>query len=314
MSGRKTLTYLAAVVCVLLLGKIAVDRFQSPPETPEEQTPVAADRPTPEFPVEYSLGTFDDRFGISKERFLQIAEEAKRIWEDAAGRRLFDLRPDGGMKLNLVFDWRQEKLIEAKEARAKIDEDGRTFDQLQADYNSRSADLDAARKRLDDDALAFKIRLDEYNARVTRWNAAMDHSDAEYSSLQSAKSEIEREQQELERRRNELNTQGDEFNKFGQKLSDLVQKHNLDIESFNGKYVQSRDFEKGLFDGSAINIYEFDKEDDLRLALVHEFGHAIGIGHVENPKSIMYPKLAVQDLSPIHLSGEDSTQLHSRIK
>jgi predicted Zn-dependent protease len=69
-----------------------------------------------------------------------------------------------------------------------------------------------------------------------------------------------------------------------------------------------------LYDGKAINIYEFDKEEDLKLALVHEFGHAIGLGHVDNPKAIMYRKLAVQDMNTIHLTSDDLNLLLAKVK
>ena len=314
MNFRRTVIYAGILVSLFLLIKIVSDRMGSGTIAEPERQAEAPEIATPDFPVDYSLGEFDERFGISKERFLQIAEEAKKIWEDAAGKRLFNLHPEGNLKINLIFDWRQERLIEAKKAKAKIDETGRSFDELQSDYTERSRQLDNSRRSFDDAAQTFKIHLDEYNARVARWNGSTDHTDAGYSALQAAGKEVEGEQHALEQKRTELNAQGEEFNKLGEKLTQLAQAHNVNVENFNGTYVQTRDFEKGLYDGKAINIYEFDKEDDLRLALVHEFGHAIGMGHVDNPKAIMYRKLAVQDISAIHLTSDDLNLLLSKVK
>ena len=314
MTAKKTLAYIGFVVSAFLLIKVLSDRTRTGSATEPEHLSEATEIATPDFPVAYSLGQFDERFGISKERFLQIAEEAKKVWEDAAGKPLFNLHPEGAMKINLIFDWRQEQLLGAKKAKAMIDETGRSFDQLQSDYDERSGLLDNSRRSFDETAQTYKIRLEEYNARVARWNESKDHTDSEYRALQSAGKEIEGEQNELEKKRSELNAQGEELNRFGEKLTELAQKHNLDVESFNGRYVQSRDFEKGLYDGKAINIYEFDREDDLKLALVHEFGHAIGMGHVENPKAIMYRKLAVQDLTAIRLTSDDLNLLLTKVK
>jgi hypothetical protein len=314
MSTRKTLAYVGMIISLLLLVKIYTDRGRRAPITDTETREERTEIPSPEFPVNYSLGQFDERFGISQERFLQIAEQAKKVWEDAAGKTLFELHQDGALKVNLIFDWRQERLLEAKKARANLDENGRSFDQIQADYDDRARTLDHYRRWFEESGQAFKIHLDEYNARVARWNESKEHTESERNALQSARKEIEEEQNALEKKRTDLNARGEEFNKLGEKMAELAGKHNLDVENFNGTYVQSREFEKGLFDGKAINIYEFEKEDDLKLALVHEFGHAIGLGHVDNPKAIMYRKLAVQDVGTIRLTSDDLNLLLARVK
>ena len=314
MSTKKALAYVGVLVSILLLVKIYTDRVRHVPATGTESGEERTEIPVPEFPVHYSLGQFDERFGISRERFLQLAEQAKKVWEDAAGKTLFEQHQDGTLKINLVFDWRQEHLLDAMKAKATIDEKGRSFDQLQADYNEQARQLDYYRSRFDESAQTYKIHLDEYNARVARWNESKDHTDSEYNALQSARKEIEEEQHSLGKKRTDLNARGEEFNRLGEKMTELAGKHNLDVENFNGTFAESREFEKGLFDGKAINIYEYEKENDLKLALVHEFGHAMGLGHVDNPKAIMYRKLAVQDVGTIHLTSDDLNLLLAKVK
>jgi len=41
------------------------------------------------------------------------------------------------------------------------------------------------------------------------------------------------------------------------------------------------------------------------LALAHELGHTLGIGHVDNPQSVMYYLMGEQDLKNPHLTKED---------
>ena len=314
MTTKKALAYLGMLISVLVLIRLYTDSVHHAPIDGSESGEVAHEIPTPEFPVDYALGEFDERFGISKEKFLEIAEQAKKVWEDAAGRRLFSLHGEGTLKINLIFDWRQERLLGAMKAKATLDGTGRSFDQLQSDYNERSRMLDHYRRSFEEAAQSYKVHLEGYNARVARWNESKDHTDSEYNALQSARREIESEQSDLEKKKADLNSRGEEFNRLGEKLTELAGKHNVDVENFNGTYAQSRDFEKGLFDGKSINIYEFGREDDLKLALVHEFGHAIGLGHAENPKAIMHPKLAVQDIGTIRLTSEDLNLLRSKIR
>lgn len=314
MSAKKILSYVLLAGSVFFLFKLYEEgtrrKVSSVAEAPSEQVEIA----TPNFPVDYSLGTFDSRFGISQVRFLQIVEEARKVWEDAAARELFQLSQDGTMKINLIFDWRQERLLEANAARAKIDENGKSFDQLQAEYDKRARSVDQFRLAYEETAQAYKSHLSDYNSRVARWNEGGEEGGTEHRYLQNRKKELEDEQGTLDKKGNELNSKGEELNKLGERMKAFSQKFNLDVENFNGTYVRSRDFEKGVYDGKAINIYELEKEDDLRLTLVHEFGHALGLGHLENPKAIMNRKLAVQDVTNIRLTSDDLKMLKAKIK
>jgi hypothetical protein len=314
MSPKKILSYILLAASVFFLFTLYEEgtrrRVSSVAEARLEQAEIA----TPHLPVDYSLGAFDSRFGISQERFLQIADEASKVWEDAAARKLFQLSQDGPMKINLVFDWRQERLLEAKGAKAKIDENGKSFDQLQVVYDERARYMDQLRLAYEGTAQAYKSHLSEYDSKVARWNEGGGEGSTEQRYLQNRKRELEDEQSALDKKVIELNSIGEELNKLGEKIKAFSQKLNLDVENFNGTYVRSRDFEKGVYDGKAINIYEFEKEDDLKLTLVHEFGHALGLGHLENPKAIMNRKLAVQDVTNIRLTSDDLNLLKAKIK
>ena len=137
---------------------------------------------------------------------------------------------------------------------------------------------------------------------------------AKIKTLDLEKKELEQEAAVLEQKRVLLKTAIDDLNTLGERISALAKKFNLEVEKFNGAYVNQREFEKGIYNGRNIDIYEFDKEGDLKVALVHEFGHALGLEHVDNPRSIMYRKLAAQDINDIHLTSEDLTHLLSKVK
>lgn len=313
MTRRKIITYLAICISLGLAGKLYFDASQSQEPAISQAAPEVEDVTVPAFPKSYALGTFDDRFGISKERFLQIVEEAKKVWENAAGRDLFHYKPGAFMRVNLIFDWREEQLLKAKEQRAMIDENGSSFDMMKADYERKWGSAEQARSAYEESEQAFKTHLDEYNASVTRWNNGENRTESEAQYLESRKKTLEGERVAVEQKGATLKKNADDLNALGERIAALAKKFNLEVAMFNGAYVSQREFEKGVFDGKGIDIYEFDKEDDLRIALVHEFGHALGLEHVDNPQSIMYRKLALQDVHDIRLTSEDLIQLLSKV-
>ena len=314
MSRRKILTYILVCLSFGLAVKLYFDPMRRPGPPIPQDSPEVEEIAIEPFPKGYSLGAFDERFGISKERFLRVVNEAKKIWENAAGKELFQYRKDGLMRVNLVFDWREEALLKAKEQRASIDENGFSFDMLKSRYETKAAGVEREQSTYEESAQSYKTHLNEYNGRVTRWNNGESRTETEAQYLESRKKELDQDLAFLEQKRVSLKSAIDDLNILGEHISALARKYNLEVEKFNGTYVNQREFEKGVFDGRSINIYEFDKEEDLKVALVHEFGHALGIEHVDNPRSIKYRKLGAQDINDIHLTSEDLSQLLSKLR
>lgn len=317
MSRNKILTSFIIGICIFLLFRsfFRTEGVQSDSQSdPASETPIHSTYRRPALPLSYSIGEIDPRFGITRERVVTLAEESRKIWEEGAGREVLRYDEEASLKINLIFDWRQEKLIAAREARAGLDEHGKSFDQLQDDFKRKSSVLETSRFALDELTKRFQARLSAFNARVTRWNEGGERTESEQRYLRTTKSELETERVDLEKKRTELNQGMEELNKLADNLNERAKKFNLEVENFNGTFVRSRDFEKGVFDGSSINVYEFEKEEDLKVTLIHEFGHALGLGHTEHPASIMHRKLAVQDLNNIRLTAEDLAQLREKLK
>jgi hypothetical protein len=259
-------------------------------------------------PIEYKIGTFDNRFGVSEAKFIAAAKRAEAVWEDATGKDLFNYDPKGDLPLNLVFDERQETAILNKTLESKVDETESSakivraqFEDLQSRYEASKADYEAM-------IASYKELQQSYNSKVESWNAKGGAPKSEYSVLENQKKELQKMFGLLEQRRLEVNSLAEEVNALVSKYNYLVKTVNSNIEVINQS--ADREFEQGeyIYSGGEqkINVYEFYSVGELERILAHEFGHAIGMGHNENPKSILYYLNEGDSLEP---SAEDIRDL-----
>ena len=100
------------------------------------------------------------------------------------------------------------------------------------------------------------------------------------------------------------NQQIQQFNQQTEKLKKLHQQMAESVAQFNQTF-KPEVLHKRRFEGNQISIYEFSSVDDLRLTLAHEFGHALGLKHTHNPKSLMYPHIKEQDAKDFQLTDTD---------
>jgi hypothetical protein len=101
-------------------------------------------------PIQYSIGDFSERFGITKTEFLTDLEQAATLWEVKAGKELFAYNDRGALKINLVYDQRQSS-TEARQT-------------LETKINIAKAELLSLPSRSDNQAVA------EFNAKVSQLN------------------------------------------------------------------------------------------------------------------------------------------------
>ena len=88
-------------------------------------------------PIGYTLNTFDNRFGISKADFLNALSSAEAIWEKPFGKDLFTYAPQGGsLKINLVYDYRQQATSKLKGLGIIVKDDQASYDSLKLKYNA----------------------------------------------------------------------------------------------------------------------------------------------------------------------------------
>jgi hypothetical protein len=255
----------------------------------------------------YSIGTVDPRFGISIEDFKNIAEQTESVWESEFDKDFFRYDPAAEFKINLVFDDRQQRTLDEKKSRQDISTQQQIYRNKVNTYDERLAAYKAANDGYDAAIAAYEKRLENYNNQVDYWNRNGGAPAKEYGQLQQEKVALQREASRLEDQRRNLNAEVALLNTDAAEVNRLAKGLNLDVDAYNGAFGTTREFDQGSYTGSAINIYQFNAQDDLRLVLAHEYGHALGLDHVEDPDAIMYYLMDKQNIKNLHLSEADKS-------
>lgn len=269
---------------------------------------LSPDRPGCDSPIYWSLADVDSRFPLSQNEFRKTAFEAERIWEKAVGKELFVLSDSAPFKLKTFFDDRQKMTYENQKLDKTIEEYDAMSESAKKQYDSLQAKYKKLKSEYDALAQVFKKDLAAYEKEVTKWNKSGGAPDKVYEDLA-------KEKEDLEKRADTLNDMSAEINKLVEKINSLAEKVNSQtssineqIETFREKYGEPTPFIQGLYDPNEnnITIFQFQDQNDLRLVIAHEFGHALGIQeHVSDPTALMHFLMDQQDILNPNLSQDD---------
>jgi len=265
-------------------------------------------------PLTYRIGTVDARFGLTRQQFTDSAVKAASIWGKPYARALFREEPKGIIEINLVYDYRQEAADKLKKLHYAIGNTKSTYDDMKVRYENLKAEFDRKNSALAGDADAYKRRLGAYNAEIETGRQRGGVTEAVYRRMESEKDELNSMRGNLQARQEEVRVMADILNNMTVVINDIAGNYNLDVvksqdtgkrlgsEFCGGDYV-SKDGKK------TITIYQFDDENRLVRVLAHEFGHALGLQHNDNPKAIMYRLMQSDSLD---LSPDDVAALRER--
>ena len=260
--------------------------------------------------LKYGLGVFDDRFGIGKEEYLRAIKLAEQVWEDSMELDLLEYDSGASFKINLVFSEEQAATNETRRLKEELSNLESLRDKIVSQYNSLSLTYDKKLKSYNDLVISYQKSLDSYNSRVNFWNSRGGAPRSTYSELESERKYLENFAAEIEQRKIELDGLAKQINNLANEGNRLADKADNRIITYRNKYGGEKEFDKGEYvENREVNIYQFDGIDDLVLILAHEFGHSLGLEHVQNSSSIMYYLMGEQNLEPIQLTKEDQLAL-----
>ncbi len=257
-------------------------------------------------PITYSVTSFDPRFGITEAEFADALADAASLLNEAAGKELVIAAADGDISVELVYGEEQQA--------AQL---GERIDGEQAAYDAKRDEVEALRsvyvreeRAYDAAEASFERKATAYEAEVEYWNARGGAPAGEYEQLQRKGRELEREQQQLAADADRVNALAEEINTQVEELNALARVLNAKVSVYNKQ--AGEEFDQGRYisdaQGERILIYEFTNGTELRRVLAHEFGHALGMDHVENPESILY---SFNIGTELELTSEDVSELRS---
>ena len=262
--------------------------------------------------LRYRIGQVDPRFNLNHEQIQRLAQQGADIWHTGTGQNFFVYDPNAQLTINLIYDERQAE-SSARSQEIRILENTRQYtDAEQQKIQHMDQQIQVDKRELEIRQTNYQQRLDQYNQMIHNMNQSQQrYGDAAMQQIQEQKQQLQQQQYELQKYIDDYNRKIGQLNQQVDSTNSISQQFNQSVDQFNRRF-QPRQFDKGVFNGQQINIYEFQSNDDLRITIAHELGHALGLDHNQDPKALMYPMMKDQDLANFHLAAADLNMLKNR--
>ena len=239
--------------------------------------------------------------------------DVESLWADAGGKNLVTYSDTGRVAINFIYSDEQQFTESKQQLSQRIDRLQQEFSKLQQNFQLLSSQYKAQVNQYQRKLSEFNSLVDDYNNRVSELNNRGTATKTQEQQLNEKKQQIDQLKSTLEQEQRELEDFRREVNRMSTQLNALSNQQNILVSHYNDRFGNRKEFDQGnytrLGNKESINIYQFDDIDNLRLVLAHEVGHALGLGHVDNPRSVMHYLMEKQNASNPQLTDEDISAL-----
>lgn len=266
-------------------------------------TPQPQIRYSNEHPLRYRIADLDPRLKISQQQMIELSQQAAAIWAKDTGQHYFVYDPEAKFAIHLVFDQRQVRSMKRSEHLNQLEQE-------QQNWLEQNQQLQQLKESIVRSATQLELQKIEYQHNNQKYQQSLQKLKASAQN-QKQVAQLAQQQQSLQQQASDLQHKVaahhqliQQYSAQTEKSKQLYQQLSESVATFNQTF-KPQVLHKGQFDGQQIFIYEFSSIDDLRLTLAHEFGHALGLKHTQNPKSLMYPRIKEQDARDFQLTDTD---------
>lgn len=254
--------------------------------------------------LRYRIADIDSRFNLSQQQVLELTQQAAKLWEQETGQQNFIYDPQAEFSINLIFDERQQRSTDRLQGLDQLKQQQQQWENQNLQLQQVKEEIQRTTALIASKQAQLNLQFQQYNTEVLRFNQTRSTSKDLAQQFSQRQKALEQQSLVLQREVQEHNQRTQQLNQRIQNLNQTNQQLVASASQFN-QVFQPHLFHKGHFNGKQILIYEFSSTNDLRLTLAHEFGHALGLEHTNDPRSLMYPVIQKQNFQQFALTDSD---------
>nr|WP_240894690.1 matrixin family metalloprotease [Fodinibius halophilus] len=261
----------------------------------------------------YRIGTIDDQYDISKSELTQVMKKVESLWEKSIDKNLLQYKKDGSITIHLIYGEEQQRSENERQLSQRIqtlkdrtEMTRKAFKRLSKSYKERVEQMEKALSKYNEAA-------SEFNKKIKEWEKNGGIPRSKKSQIEKMQRELKQLQHKAKRIKSNTESLRKQANAKSRQLNRLVERQNEMIAEYNSRFSKVERFDQGQYrvvdNEKRINIYQFGNKAELTTVLAHETGHALGLDHVDNPKSIMHAVMDKQNIFDLRLTKEDIAAL-----